>query len=56
MKIDKDYGIVASDDELNIYRKIDKQRQCSRKQNASSKRRHDTDKSKGAFYEDRKFQ
>ncbi|MGR8825335.1 hypothetical protein [Leuconostoc mesenteroides] len=56
MKIDKDYGLVASDDELNIYRKIDKQRQYSRKQNKASKRRRHTDKHKDAFYEDRKWQ
>ena len=56
MKIDKDYGLVASDDELNIYRKIDKQRQYSRKQNKASKRRRHTDKRKDAFYEDRKWQ
>ncbi|KMY79097.1 hypothetical protein WZ78_10175 [Leuconostoc mesenteroides subsp. dextranicum] len=50
MKIDKDYGLVASDDELNIYRKIDKQRQYSRKQNKASKRRRHTDKRKDYSY------
>ncbi|MBZ1529773.1 hypothetical protein J3323_07650 [Leuconostoc mesenteroides] len=56
MKIDKDYGLVASDDELNIYRRLDRQQKYNTKQNKASKRRHHTDKRKDAFYEDRKWQ
>ena len=55
MKIDKDYGLVASDDELNIYRRLDRQQKYNKKQNKASKRRSHTDKRKDAFYDDRKW-
>ncbi len=31
MKIDDEYGLVASDDELNIYRRLDKQQKYNKK-------------------------
>lgn len=30
MKIDRDYGLVASNDELNIYRRLDRQKNIIR--------------------------
>ena len=56
MKIDKDYGLVASDDELNIYRRLDKQQKYNKKHNKASKRSSNTEKRKDAFYDDRKWQ
>ncbi|WP_201358385.1 hypothetical protein [Leuconostoc mesenteroides] len=55
MKIDKDYGLVASDDELNIYRRLDKQQKYNKKHKKASKRKSNTDKCKDAFYDDRKW-
>lgn len=56
MKIDRDYGLVASDDELNIYRRLDKQQKYNKKHKKASKRKSNTDKRKDAFYDDRKWQ
>ena len=56
MKIDGEYGLVASDDELNIYRRLDKQQKYNKKHNEASKRKSKTDKRKDAFYDDRKLQ
>jgi|GEM_PF-1382926 len=56
MKIDREYGLVVSDDELNIYRRLDRQQKYNTKQNKASKRRSHTDKRKDAFYDDRKWQ
>jgi len=56
MNIDKDYGLVASDDELNIYRRLDKQQKYNKKHKKASKHKKNTDKRKDAFYEDRKWQ
>jgi len=56
MKIDRDYGLVASDDELNIYRRLDRQQKYNKKHKKASKRKSNTDKRKDAFYEDRKWQ
>ena len=55
MKIDDEYGLVASDDELNIYRRLDKQQKYNKKHKKASKRKSNTDKRKDAFYEDRKW-
>lgn len=55
MKIDKDYGLVASDDELNIYCRLDKQQKYNKKHKKASKRRSNTDKRKEAFCDDRKW-
>ena len=55
MKIDKDYGLVASDDELSIYCRLDKQQKYNKKHKKASKRRSNTDKRKDAFYDDRKW-
>ena len=55
MKIDDDYGLVASDDELNIYRRLDKQQKYNKKHKKASKRKSNTDKRKDAFYDDRKW-
>ena len=55
MKIDRDYGLVASDDELNIYRRIDRQQKYNKKHKKASKRKSNTDKRKDAFYDDRKW-
>lgn len=49
MKIDRDYGLVASDDELNIYRRLDKQQKYNKKHNKASKRKSNTDKRKMLF-------
>ena len=56
MKIDDDYGLVASDDELNIYRRLDRQQKYNKKHKKASKRKSNTDKRKDAFYDDRKWQ
>ncbi|MBZ1505975.1 hypothetical protein J6K59_01480 [Leuconostoc mesenteroides] len=56
MKIDRDYGLVASDDELNIYRRLDKQQKYNKKHKKASKRKSNTDKRKDVFYDDRKWQ
>ena len=55
MKIDRDYGLVASYDELNIYRRLDKQQKYNKKHKKASKRKSNTDKCKDAFYDDRKW-
>lgn len=55
MKIDDDYGLVASYDELNIYRKLDRQQKYNKKHKKASKRKSNTDKRKDAFYDDRKW-
>ena len=55
MKIDRDYGLVASDDELNIYRRLDRQQKYNKKHKKASKRKSNTDKRKDAFYDDRKW-
>lgn len=53
MKIDDDYGLVASDDELNIYRRLDRQQKYNKKHKKASKRKSNADKRKDAFYDDR---
>lgn len=53
MKIDRDYGLVASDDELNIYRRLDRQQQYNKKHKKASKRKSNTGKRKDAFYDDK---
>ena len=55
MKIDREYGLVASDDELNIYRRLDRQQKYNKKHKKASKRKSNTDKRKDAFYDDRKW-
>ncbi len=55
MKIDDEYGLVASDDELNIYRRIDRKQKYNKKHKKASKRKSNTDKRKDAFYDDRKW-
>lgn len=55
MKIDDEYGLVASDDELNIYRRIDRQQKYNKKHKKASKRKSNTGKRKDAFYDDRKW-
>ncbi|MFT8757812.1 hypothetical protein [Leuconostoc pseudomesenteroides] len=55
MKIDDDYGLVASIDKLNIYRRLDRQQKYNKKQKKESKRQSNTDKRKDAFYDDRKW-
>lgn len=54
MKIDDDYGLVASIDELNTYRRLDRQQQYNTKHKKASKHKSNTDKRKDAFYDDRK--
>lgn len=55
MKIDDDYGLFASYDELNIYRMLDRQQKYNKKHKKASKRKLNTDKRKDAFYDDRKW-
>ena len=55
MKIDDEYGLVASDNELNIYRRLDRQQKYNKKHKKASKRKSNTDKRKDAFYDDRKW-
>ena len=55
MKIDDEYGLVASDEELNIYRRLDRQQKYNKKHKKASKRKSNTDKRKDAFYDDRKW-
>lgn len=56
MKKDDEYGLVASDDELDIYRRLDRQQKYNKKHKGASKRKSNTVKREDAFYDDRKWQ